>query len=85
VREPSTRVWPQTEWLKAALIYGAPDDALAASRGLAGFLQAARPGLWRERMDGDGARPDGPAPATSLYHIMGAVTALLGASARLRC
>ena len=85
VREPSTRVWPQTEWLKAALIYGAPDDALAASRGLAGFLQAARPGLWRERMDGAGARPDGPAPATSLYHIMGAVTALLGASARLRC
>jgi mannose-1-phosphate guanylyltransferase / mannose-6-phosphate isomerase len=82
VRDPHTRVWPQTEWLKAALIFGTPEQALAAARALASFLGAASPGLWREHMDGAGDSPSGPAPATTLYHVFGAIVALLKAVGR---
>jgi len=82
VRDPHTRVWPQTEWLKAALIFGTEDEALAAARALASFLQGASPGLWREHMGGPADIPGKPAPATSLYHVFGAIVALLKAVGR---
>ncbi|HEX6866534.1 MAG TPA: AGE family epimerase/isomerase [Caulobacteraceae bacterium] len=31
------------------------------------------PGLWRDRMKADGSFIDEPAPASSFYHIVGAI------------
>jgi mannose-1-phosphate guanylyltransferase/mannose-6-phosphate isomerase len=70
------RLWAQTEHLKAALVFGEADAALGAAQGLAMFLQSPRRGAWRDRRSPDGAFLDGPAPATSLYHLTGAILAL---------
>lgn len=73
VRSARARLWPQTEWLKAALILGqevAPDHALRALKGLERYL--APTGLWRDKLEPDGGFVEEPAPASSLYHIAAA-------------
>jgi mannose-6-phosphate isomerase len=83
VADPIARLWPQTEWLKAALIMAEDDEADAATReirleeatrALNGLFRYLTPeGLWRDRHDGgpgDDGFVDEPAPASSLYHIM---------------
>ncbi len=80
------RLWPQTERLKAALslaeLASAEErtaleaDALSAAAALRRYLEAAPPGLWIDLIDPDDAPIAGPAPASSLYHIVGAVKAL---------
>ncbi|KQW83005.1 AGE family epimerase/isomerase [Brevundimonas sp. Root1279] len=80
VRSPVARLWPQTEWLRAALNMAALTDdgertqrlveADAAVRGLALYLQPN--GTWRDKLNPDGGFIDEPAPASSLYHITGA-------------
>jgi len=74
--DPGTRLWPQTERLRAALLAGALtsdagcwDMALKATAGLWLFLDVPTPGLWRDSLESD----DLSAPASSLYHIVGAV------------
>lgn len=79
VRDGGARLWPQTERLKAALMLGETADALSAARGLATYLQTPVAGLWRDRRDAEGAFVEEPAPATSLYHVLGAVLALRSA------
>lgn len=79
-RSARARLWPQTEWLKAALILaeaeeGGERERLLASagralRGLNLYLTPA--GLWRDKLGADGCFEDEPAPASSLYHIMAA-------------
>lgn len=80
VRSARARLWPQTEWLKAAMILAATTDD--ARRDLC-LTQAARaqhalwryltpPGLWRDKMLENGKFIDEPAPASSFYHIMAA-------------
>ncbi|MDP3080262.1 MAG: AGE family epimerase/isomerase [Brevundimonas sp.] len=74
------RLWPQTEWLKAALILsetvegdehrGLLDSAAAAFDGL--WLYLGPDGLWRDKLGPDGAFETEPAPASSLYHIVAA-------------
>jgi mannose-6-phosphate isomerase len=71
-----TRLWPQTERLRAAMLAGAVtgdggcwDMALKAARGLRLFLDVPTPGLWRDSLESE----DLTAPASSLYHIVGAV------------
>lgn len=78
VKSSRARLWPQTERLKAAVILKDlhPDgaaQALDACIGLRRYFDAAPPGLWRDKMQLDGAFQDEPAPATSLYHILCAV------------
>lgn len=78
-READARLWPQTEYLKAALTFKAhigEEPALAAARALAAYLQTPAAGVWRDKLRPDGAFVDEPAPASSLYHITGAVAAL---------
>lgn len=80
IRSGRARLWPQTERLKAALIMaemteGADReqllfDATAALAGLQLYLEPT--GLWRDKMEADGAFVDEPAPASSFYHIMAA-------------
>lgn len=73
IRSGRARLWPQTEWLKAALVLedalgsGEPDAAL---KGLQLYLEPT--GLWRDKLEPDGRFVDEPAPASSLYHIAAA-------------
>jgi len=80
VRNGAARLWPQAEWLRAALAMAElaeePErqerlaEARRAMRALNRYL---RPnGAWRDTLLDDGRFLDGPAPASSLYHIVGA-------------
>ena len=80
VRSRRARLWPQTEWLKAALILaesaedGAREillaDAAAALRAV--WLYLTPEGLWRDKRLPDGTFIDEPAPASSFYHLLSA-------------
>lgn len=79
----SARLWPQTERVKAALILaGDASDkgyeiaALSAARGLGRYLDASLPGLWLDKAMANGSLVDEPAPASSFYHLAGAIAAL---------
>lgn len=80
IRSARARLWPQTEWLKAALILAETAEGDERGRLIAGAGQAARginlylkpAGLWRDKLGADGRFEDEPAPASSLYHIVAA-------------
>ncbi len=76
IRDAKARLWPQTEYLKAALILGEEADALAAANGLWAYLQTPAPGVWFDKMNLDGSFVDEPAPASSFYHIICAIAEL---------
>lgn len=80
LRDGAARLWPQTEYLKAAAIFGDEASLLRAASGLALYLRTPAPGLWFDTMEADGRFADGPAPATSLYHIVCGCLALFGAA-----
>jgi len=82
VRDPATRLWAQTEFLKAALIFGGEEEALRAAEGLALYLDTPRRGTWRDKLTPERDFVAEPAPATSFYHLVGAILPLrnLGAS-----
>lgn len=91
IRDETARLWPQCEWLKAALLLaetaeGAAREALVsdASRALKTLLAYLTPaGLWRDTMLSDGSFVDEPAPASSFYHIMSAYDQLVASAAVL--
>ncbi|MDQ3125033.1 MAG: AGE family epimerase/isomerase, partial [Pseudomonadota bacterium] len=78
VRSDRARLWPQTEWLKASLIFaeaaegderaGFLDAAAEALRAVWTYLEPS--GLWRDKLLRDGGFVDEPASASSFYHIM---------------
>lgn len=79
-RDGSARLWPQTERLKASVAAALATGeerywamAASAGRGLQLYLQTDVPGLWRDRMNADGIFVEEPAPASSFYHIVGAI------------
>jgi mannose-6-phosphate isomerase len=81
LRDPTARLWPQTERIKANLlaaeITGDPRwwaNAGKAARGLGLYLEAS--GLWRDRMGPTGDFIDEASPASSFYHIVGAALEL---------
>jgi mannose-6-phosphate isomerase len=76
LRSGGARLWPQTERLRAEFLRadGTVARRLAAVRGLAAYLRA--DGLWHERRLADGALSDEAAPASSLYHLTGAIVAV---------
>jgi mannose-1-phosphate guanylyltransferase/mannose-6-phosphate isomerase len=80
VRQGSARLWPQTERLRAALVLGETEAALSAANAIWRFLDLSIKGVWRERMDDSGAFVDAPSPASSLYHLHGAISALVRAT-----
>ena len=80
------RMWPQTERMKAALamarlsadareIY--EEAAMDAWRGIQLFIAPDAPGLFRDKRREDGSFVDEGALASSLYHIMGAISELV--------
>jgi mannose/cellobiose epimerase-like protein (N-acyl-D-glucosamine 2-epimerase family) len=88
------RLWAQGErikaWAQTAMRSPEPtvrDDALrrmeAAAEALELFLKGPPPGAWRDRMGSDRAIVEEAAPASSLYHIVGAVEEAARARGRL--
>lgn len=86
VKDAGARLWPQTERLKAALAMarlwpseGATfeETACHAWRGIQMFIHPKEPGLFRDKRAADGTFGDEAALASSLYHMVGAVSALL--------
>ncbi|MCA1369093.1 mannose-6-phosphate isomerase Pmi [Bradyrhizobium sp. BRP14] len=83
VADPVARLWPQTEWLKAAIRFAALTDgeerqrylasASRAAAALQRFLETPIRGLWRDKQKADGSFIDEPAPASSFYHILCAI------------
>jgi mannose-6-phosphate isomerase len=76
------RLWPQCERLRATLALRDTDPAwtdaaLNASRTLRRYTAAAPAGLWRDVIELDGGVRPQPAPASSLYHIVSALSELL--------
>jgi mannose-6-phosphate isomerase len=84
IRDARARLWPQTERIKALCLassltgqarYAA--TAAAATRSLMKYLDTPTPGLWRDTMDEHGAFVEQYAPASSFYHIVSAVRAMV--------
>jgi mannose-6-phosphate isomerase len=80
VTAQGARLWPQSEWLKAALALGRADDARQAARALSAYLETPVRGLWRDKRTPDGGFVDEPAPASSLYHLVVAILELKAAA-----
>ena len=86
VRSARARCWPQTEYIKAALLLAesaSPTEAheyrACAAQGASSlwrYLDTPAPGQWRDKLDADGRFEIEPSPASSFYHIFGAVLAL---------
>jgi len=82
VCDPVARLWPQTERLRAYIIDQTDDEHTRLSEAIAAlwrYLDAPVAGLWFENLAADGQFVVEAAPATSLYHIVGAVTELWAA------
>ena len=82
VREATARLWPQTEHLKAELLFGDEADKIEAAEVLRRYLRTPAEGAWRDKLRPDGTFIDEPAPATSFYHILCACTELFRATGR---
>jgi mannose-6-phosphate isomerase len=83
IADAGARCWPQTERLKssllAATLTGDPHYwgvAHAAAMSLLPYLNTRVAGLWFDRKKPDGAFADSPAPASTFYHLVGALAAL---------
>lgn len=86
VRDPLARLWGQTEWIKAALaladITPGPEgrrylaDVPLATGALWTYLNPAPKGLWVDKYHSDGSFTVEPVPASSLYHIVCAISEL---------
>lgn len=76
------RLWAQTEAIRTHLLVGDQDraahliDAVFDSH-----LATATPGLWMDSYDAEGRACDARVPASTLYHLMTAFTAVLEPSA----
>ena len=77
--DATARLWPQTERMRAYLIERHDGDEARlreAIESLSRFLEAPLSGLWYENLAADGRFVVEAAPATSLYHIVGAIAEL---------
>jgi mannose-6-phosphate isomerase len=88
IHDQNARFWPQTERLKAALLAArlTGDDrywemAAAAAASFLPYLATPVKGLWLDVRLPTGELVDSPAPASTFYHVVGAI-AVLEASLR---
>lgn len=85
VTDPLARLWPQTERLRTAISLvdegevgsdGYRRATLEAGTAVLAYVDTPLAGLWRDKLTPDGAFVEEPAPASSLYHLVGAIAAL---------
>jgi mannose-6-phosphate isomerase len=83
ILDPRARLWLQTERFKAAFsaarLTGSArywDTAVQVAQLLLKYLDAPVRGLWRDTMNVDGTFVDEPAPASSFYHLVCAISEL---------
>ncbi|WEK57845.1 MAG: AGE family epimerase/isomerase [Candidatus Brevundimonas phytovorans] len=78
VRDGGVRLWAQTELLRTLKTRGEPVRADHVTQRLfETHLATATPGLWIDNFDAEGVAEDSDVPASSLYHLMTAFSALL--------
>jgi len=73
IHDDVTRLWPQTERIKAAVILGDDEEAGKAVKGLQLYFDSPIPGLWGDKFKPDGAFIEEPSTASSFYHIICAI------------
>ncbi len=74
------RLWPQTEFLRAAVIMGQEIEAATLIEALFGaYFAVDTEGLWTDAFDAAGAPVAAPVPASILYHLFEAVSAVADA------
>jgi mannose-6-phosphate isomerase len=83
IKDGNARCWPQTERLKAALLAAKLTGearywsmAKAAATSLFAYLNAPVPGLWLDERSSRDEYPASPAPASTFYHLVGAIAAM---------
>jgi mannose/cellobiose epimerase-like protein (N-acyl-D-glucosamine 2-epimerase family) len=83
VKDGNARFWPQTERLKASLLAATLTGetryrsmAEAAAMSWISYLSTSVPGLWLDLRLPGGEFVDSPAPASTFYHLVGAIAAL---------
>jgi mannose/cellobiose epimerase-like protein (N-acyl-D-glucosamine 2-epimerase family) len=83
VTDDNARLWSQTERLKAAVLAATLTKeprywsiACAAADSMLPYLQTPLPGLWLDVQRADGTLPAAAAPASTFYHVIGAIHAL---------
>jgi mannose-6-phosphate isomerase len=77
VHDPVARLWAQAERIRAYIVARRDADQIAgAIVGLQRFLATPVQGTWYDQLAPDGRFVVEPARATSLYHIVGAITEL---------
>ena len=82
IRNAGTRLWGQTELLRTLTTRGDLARASALTETLfATHLDTAVPGLWHDTFDGEGLHHDTTVPASTLYHLMTAIKAVLSTPA----
>ncbi|MNU78136.1 Cellobiose 2-epimerase [compost metagenome] len=78
VRDGGARLWGQTEAIRTLLLRGRTDQALTLTDTVfATHLATETPGLWIDSYDAQGRPQDASTPASTLYHLMTAFSALL--------
>ncbi|MEO1708077.1 MAG: AGE family epimerase/isomerase, partial [Pseudomonadota bacterium] len=80
------RLWPQTEWLKAALLLSDIEEgedrdqlrraASTAATSLKRYLDTPVRGLWWDRLDAENTFDDEPASGSTFYHLVAAINQL---------
>jgi mannose-6-phosphate isomerase len=83
IHDANARFWPQTERVKAALLAARVtgraeylEMAAAAAASLLPYLNTPVPGLWFDVRLPNGELVDAHAPASTFYHLVGAIVAL---------
>lgn len=81
ITEQECRIWQVTEWARAAalgLLQKTLEEDQRSVQLLARFLNFHTPGFWYERCHSvDGNMIEEPVKATSFYHVLGAIIALI--------
>jgi mannose/cellobiose epimerase-like protein (N-acyl-D-glucosamine 2-epimerase family) len=83
VKDGQARLWPQTERLKAALLAGSVTGdshywtmAYEAASSLIPYLKTPMRGLWFDQRLTHGNMAHSPVPASTFYHLVGAIQTL---------